>query len=243
MEDAAENRDERIERNVIKPIEDAMAILLRSGLKPGVELSERDRTTVATFVALMSLRTRLAHQEIGDFAAEVSETALLMACAMAESDPRSAQVRELLKTHRLRIGPKMPMLISLSLLRDFTYWLNQMGWSLITSGPHDHFIASDDPYRQVDPDANPPSAHGALGARNAEVSLPLTRSLAFFAGWQTQGTRWVQAPPGFVEEINRRTCMTAAIIVAPEPIVPGFDQILKDWEVRKPHMKNLRILA
>lgn len=235
-------RDERIERELIGPIEDETAKLLRSRLQIGVELGEPDRSTLAAFVALMSLRTRFGHETIGDFAARVSETALLMAAAMAESDPKSAQIRKLLQTHRLRVGPKMPMMISLSLVDEIAAGIHRMGWTFVHARRGEYFVTSDDPYRQVDPDSDPPSAFGGLGARNVEVSLPLSRDVAFFAGWHSTGSRWVEAPPGFVEETNRRTCMSATIIVSPRPSVPGFEQILRDWEVRRGHLKDFGLV-
>ncbi|MEW5928942.1 MAG: DUF4238 domain-containing protein [Gemmatimonadota bacterium] len=235
-------RDERIERELIGPIEDETAKLFRNSLQVGVELGEPDRSTLAAFVALMSLRTRLWHETIADAVAKVSETALLMAASMAKSDPKSAQIRELLQTHRIRVGPKMPMAISLSLVNEIAAGIHRMGWTFVVARPGEYFISSDDPYRQVNPNADPPSPFGGLAARNIEVSLPLTRNLAFFAGWHSTGCRWVVAHPGFVDEINRRTCMSATIIVSPRPAVPGFEQIVRDWEDRKNHMKEVGLV-
>jgi hypothetical protein len=134
------------------------------------------------------------------------------------------------------------MVISLSLLNEIAAGIHAMGWSLVQARRGEYFVSSDDPYRQINPDADPPRVSGGLGERDIEVSLPLTRDLAFFAGWHTTGSRWIEAPPGFVDAINRRTCMSASIIVAPKPEVPGFEKILNDWENRRAWMERFGIV-
>jgi hypothetical protein len=234
------NRDETAEE-LTGLVETATAELFRR-LEPGADLSDSDRSTLALFVALMSLRTRLLHEEVGDFVARVDETALLMAAAMAEGDPASAQIRELLKTHKIRVSHQFGMGIALSLLEDVAKTIFSMGWTLVVAPADEYFVTSDDPYRQVDPDADPPSHLAGLANPNIEVSLPLTRKWAFFARWDTPGLKWVPAHPGFVDEINRRTCMTASIILSPKPAVPALKQIRGDWEVRKGYMGQLGLL-
>ena len=233
-------KDERIEREFLKHIEVPAGAILRNKVDAEVSLDPAERIALARFITLMSLRVQSFHRTVGDFASEVSMTALVMASSLTDPNEHEAFLEDL-KTHRLEVGHEAPMQISLSLVDNLAPYIHEMGWTFMVSEPPHYFVTSDSPFCQVNPDIVPPISGGhGLSAQNIEVSLPLSRTIAFFAGWHTHGARWIRVPPPTVEEINRRSCADATTILAPSPKLEGFDQILRDWEVRRTHRRFRR---
>lgn len=237
LTDADGLRDESIEREFLKQIEDSAGAILRSKVDAGVPLDAQERIALSRFIALMSLRVPSFHRIVGDFASEVTTTAMVMASSLTAPEEHEAFL-ELLKTHQFEVGREAPMQISLSLVDELAPYIHGMGWTFMVSERPHYFVTSDSPFCKVNPDTIPPMSGGdGLAAQNIEVSLPLSRTVAFFAGWLSHGTRWIVVPPETVKEINRRSCLSATMILAPKPKLEGFDQILRDWEFRRSHRR------
>jgi hypothetical protein len=61
-----------------------------------------------------------------------------------------------------------------------------------------------------------------IHTQSAEVTLPLSRSIALHATWKRGGELWRLAGDDALLEINGRTCQRArAFLVSPRPAVPG----------------------
>ena len=123
---------------------------------------------------------------------------------------------------------------------DLGELLWRMEWRfLCTRTPH-FFITSDHPFGLVDPTNTDP--HHGVGMANPEVeaSFPLSRTMAFFAGWhrplpnQKEPFRaFLPVGPEMVEEINRRsTRLASREIIAPTRGFPGAEGVIAGWKRR-----------
>ena len=66
-----------------------------------------------------------------------------------------------------------------------------------------------------------------LAHKNVEISMPLSRNIAFFAGWKSSGVRWLPVSEDFVEQINTRTVYFASReVIAPKQFFPGSAKLL-----------------
>ena len=101
--------------------------------------------------------------------------------------------------------------------------LAEMGWVLWEAEPPLHFITSSSPLlvafprreEQIGPDVD-------IHSQSAEVTLPLSSTLALHATWKRVGELWRRAGDDALLEINGRTCQRArAFLVSPRPAVPG----------------------
>jgi hypothetical protein len=98
-----------------------------------------------------------------------------------------------------------------------------MNWSFVKSGGADYFITSDRPVAMVDPTSLRPSAGAGLAFPNVEVTMPLSRSVAFIATWTNIQAR-ACAGRGLVKIINQRTAHFAeSELIASKRSFPGSD--------------------
>ena len=106
-----------------------------------------------------------------------------------------------------------------------------MGWTFLRSQPPDYFITSDAPYFMVDPKIDPETwrtmGTSGLGSKRVEVTLPITRDVAFTAGWHGQGEQRLEpASRWLVSQINYRTGLAARrLLIAPKQTFPGSERL------------------
>jgi hypothetical protein len=106
----------------------------------------------------------------------------------------------------------------------------QMGWTFLKSGAPDFFITSDSPFCLINPVSKGEFYKTGLDHQNVEISMPLSRNLAFLAGWKTNGRRWLPASEHLVAQINYRTaCFASRELIAPKRIFPGSEKLLANF--------------
>lgn len=119
--------------------------------------------------------------------------------------------------------------MALSSLKEFAAMAAAMGWTFWVSRPPDYFITSDFPVGFINL-LNPERPPG-LASKDAELSLPLSRTMALAAGWANPSSiGFSSSPPAIVEEINMRTVMRANTIFSPSPRFPGVDIVMDEGQ-------------
>ncbi|MDQ3813949.1 MAG: DUF4238 domain-containing protein [Armatimonadota bacterium] len=107
----------------------------------------------------------------------------------------------------------------------------QMDWFFLHSRAPHFFITSDHPFCLVDPTNRSGDFGTGLRHRHAEITLPLSRDVAFFARWENPSNnsvarRWLPALEDTVEAINRRTASQAKNeLIASTTTFPGVEEI------------------
>jgi hypothetical protein len=101
----------------------------------------------------------------------------------------------------------------------------QMGWMFLKSEASNFFITSDSPCCVINPADK--SRESGLAHQDVEISMPLSRHVAFFAGWENRGRRWIPASEHIVKQINYRTaCFASRELITPKQVFPGSDKVL-----------------
>jgi hypothetical protein len=243
--DQTGNKSHEVEK-MLSQVESMTAPVVREKVLNQQLLGEEDRATIATFVALMLMRVPAQHEHIGNFKAEVAQRILQVIYQVHMQNPETLEAfkrdyrketgkhdlddlrPEHLDPTRYKIRTTRPAAIgiSFSALTDCARVIAEMGWTFLVSQPPNYFITSDYPFSMLDPtNENQAYGHG-LAFKNVEVSLPLTRNLALFAGWQSKGTRWLPASQRIVKQVNLRSMLSASrFLVAPKPDFPGADKL------------------
>jgi hypothetical protein len=243
--DQTGKRSHEVEK-MLSQVESMTAHVVREKVLNQQLLDEEDRATIATFVALTPARVPAQHEHIGNFMAEVAQDILRAMHQVHMQAPETLEAfkrdyrqetgkhdldnlrPEHLDPTRYKIRTTRPAAIgiSFSAVLDCARIIAEMGWTFLVSAPPDHFITSDYPFSILDPtNRNQAYGHG-LAFKHVEVSLPLTRNLAFLAVWQSKGTQWLPASERIVKQVNLRSMLSASrFLVAPKPDFPGADKL------------------
>ena len=129
--------------------------------------------------------------------------------------------------YKIEANRNMTLLTMIQTATSMADILMQMGWAFLKSEPPHFFITSDYPFCLVDPTNKSHFYSGGLAHKNVEISMPLSRNIAFFAGWKSSGVRWLPVSEDFVEQINTRTVYFASReVIAPKQIFPGSAKLL-----------------
>jgi len=232
-------------------LESIAATVIREKVLAGVTLDDEARYGFAMFVATMMMRVPAMHEHVGDFLTELF--GLMQATlhqAMVEDPSRLEALKEecrretgkcdfqdarpehldpanarITATHTAALG------MSFSALTDAAEMLARMGWTFIRSQSPHYFITSDAPYFMADPKIPPAMwrtmGTGGLGSPRIQVTLPVTRDVAFMAGWHGEGERRVEsASRRLVSEINYRSGLCARrFLIAPKQAFPGAERL------------------
>ena len=231
---------------MLSQMESIIARVVREKILKQQPLDDEERATVATSVVLMWARVPAQHKHIGKFMSEVAQSILQVMHQVHMQDPETLEAfkRDYRQktgkhdlddlrpehldptTYEIRTTRPAAIGISFSVVGDCARIIAEMGWTFLVSQPPDYFITSDYPFSMLDPtNKNQIYGHG-LAFRNVEVSLPLTNHLAFFAGWQSTGTRWLPASQQIVRQVNLRSMLSASrFLIAPKPDFPGADKL------------------
>ncbi len=222
---------------------EAARILRRIVAMEGLE--EEDRYTFAVFVAIMAARVPAQHEPIQDFLNERGRKRLALLHTAYSREPwrlEAGKARYREETGRtdcddLKPADFSPANVEITANRvavlGFAFsavvpWartITEMGWRFLTSNEADYFITSDHPLYIWD-GKNLPNGQIKLLDPNVEITLPLTRNVAFFAGWQSEGTQWQRVPTDLVAEINWRSTYGAPeLLIAPKPNFPGSSEL------------------
>jgi hypothetical protein len=252
--DETGNESQEVEK-AFGQIEGVVAPLIREKIQRQQSLTAEERLEFAGFVALMFARVPGQIEHAGNFMAEVLEKMTAMHLHVLREDPRrleafKQQYREEmgeelpdlrpedLTMEGIRVTTKTPaaLAMNLSAVTMNAQIIADMGWTFWLSSKPDYFVTSDFPFCLHDPTIPKDSIYGpGLGFKRVEVTMPITREIAFIAGWLSQGTRWRQAPRKIVEQMNYRAAMRASrFLIAPKPTFPGVEHILGGSEEAEP---------
>lgn len=101
--------------------------------------------------------------------------------------------------------------------------LREMGWVFWAAEPPGYFVTSSSPFLVAFPSREEEHFFTIdIHSPSAEVTLPLTRSLALHATWKRRGETWRRAGDDALLEINGRACQRAQnFLLAPKPAIPG----------------------
>ena len=131
---------------------------------------------------------------------------------------------------RIEANRNMTLTVMIEEAISLSEIIQQMGWAFLKSASPNYFITSDSPFCLITPGNDKTIYKNGLAYHNAEVSMPLSRNIAFFAGWKMKGRRWLRASESVVEKINCRTaCLASRELIAPKRIFPGSEKILANF--------------
>lgn len=100
--------------------------------------------------------------------------------------------------------------------------LMPMRWHILASQAPHYFITSDHPVYVFDPTAAATGLSAAPLSQTSEITMPLSRELAFLATWPPGDVSLVPVEPDVVANINERSKRGASrFLVAPKPGCPG----------------------
>ncbi len=244
--DETGNESQEVER-AFSQIESIMAPMIREKIQRQQFLTAEERLELAGFVALMFARVPGQIEHVGDFMAELAEKVAATYFQAWKEDPRRLEafkqqyqeemgeelgdVRpEDLNMEGISVTTKRPAALAMNLsgVTMTAQIIADMGWTFWLSSKPDYFVTSDFPFCLHNPKIPKDSIYGpGLAHKHVEVTMPMSRDVAFMAGWLSQGTRWRQAPRKIVEQMNYRAAMRASrFLIAPRPTFPGADEIL-----------------
>lgn len=244
--DETGNENQEIEQ-AFSQVESIAASLIREKVQRQQSFTTEERLEFAGFVAFMLARVPGQIEHVGDFMAEVAKKVTATYFQAWKQDPRRldafkrryreetgeelGDVRpEDLSIEGIKFATKRPaaLAMTLSTVTMAAQMIAEMGWTFWLSSAPDFFITSDYPFCLHNAKIPVDSIYGpGLGQRDVEVTFPITKEIAFMAGWLSTGTRWRQAPRNIVEQMNYRAAMRASrFLIAPKPDFPGSDVIL-----------------
>lgn len=216
-------RDTRIETALAALESGGVPVLkaIATGTRVVSELSDADRLSFAALVASVYLRSDTLRQHFADFEGRVltRATELMIshdgawetfARRQAEagkpvSQEQRAKTREFMadpsryELHMRKDGTMTP-LATLDTVSDLMF---RMNWTLIHAAPGETLVVSDNPVTLVIANDRPAFMRGGLGSRDAEVTLPLSPSVALLMHWRPELTKSIQADRETTRHLNR----------------------------------------
>jgi len=245
--------------NTLAQIEGVVAPIFRDILAEH-ELSHQQRAEFATYLAIAQLRVPGHIDHVSEAMAELPRTHIAILGEVGKRDPDELKqylehVAQAMGTpeiatmrpedfdpekYRITTSPFAAFGASLAHLGDTTMYYNSMSSTFVISRDAGDFITSDYPVATVDPYRQ--TVRTGFGMPNAEVSFPLSRTMALVMRWCTPGsTCWMIATKEDVEQINCRTAVRARQIFAPKPDFPGSDRILTDRQAPLELQRGARV--
>lgn len=104
---------------------------------------------------------------------------------------------------------------------EFSLFIYEMRWSFLVAPIGSTFICSDNPLHLCRPLAekkygrNSRESVAGLAHRDVELSIPISSSIAFFAGWENKlPEAYLTIQKHYVDQINVRTLRASSIIIA-----------------------------
>ncbi len=229
-------------------LEDQAATLIRTKIAAGRSLTDEERGAFAFFVASMFARVPSLHETWGKFLADVGTHVLALSHQMYSENPEAFEASkesyrqatgkddlgdlrpEDLNPSFWRIETRHPATVAIAFsgIETFAQIVYQMGWTFVRAGVGNDFITSDTPVGVLNPKAGPSLYGHGLKYKDIEVTLSLTRELAFLASWHNEGVRWTPpAPERLVKQVNMRAMLPARqFLVAAKSTFSGSEYLL-----------------
>lgn len=216
------SRDTRVETALAAIESDGAPVLKMLGAGAVVaDLSGADRFAFAAFVASIYLRSDTLRQHFADFRGRVLTRAaeLLIshdgawetfARRQAEAG-KPISVEQRAKTRDFMADParyelhmrKDGTMTPLGTLDTVSKLMFQMEWTLIRAAPGEPLITSDNPVVLAIVNDRPAFLRGGLASRDAEVTVPLSPSIALLMHWRPNMSVNIQADRETTRQLNR----------------------------------------
>lgn len=216
-------RDTRVETALAMLESDGAPVLkaIASGATALASLQDQDRAAFAAFVASIYLRSDTLRQHFADFEGRVLTRATELMIShdgawetfarrqAADGKPISQELRA--KTREFMADPsryelhmrKDGTMTALATLDTVSQLMFRMHWTLIHAAPGETLVVSDNPVTLVIVNDRPTFMRGGLGSRDAEVTLPLSPSVALLMHWRSGLTDKFQADRETTRHLNR----------------------------------------
>lgn len=237
--------DDFLER-FLSRTESLAANILRGRILTKAELTAEDRAGLSVFVSLMMLRVPSVHERIGGFMVEVARRTLEMDREQWIRDPESLRkFKERYKQETgkddldnlkaedidpsldIRAKPHVTVALAMAQVLEVAQVIGDMNWSFAHSGGNDYFVTSDHPFNMVNPKLRGGFYGPGLMQDDIEVTLPLTRHVALFAGWKEGFPPVIEVERKFVSQVNRHSCGNSQeFLYSPKMTFPDSDAIL-----------------
>lgn len=245
LTDDSGNETDELER-MLSQVESVAAGLIRGKISSQTPLTSDERLEMSLFLATMHARLPGQHEHIGGFIAQIVRSTMAVQAQVATQDPSAWEAmkrryetetgeklpddldpKDLDPAHyRVSANPKVAMALSFSSVDLLARIIADKGWSFLMTQAPRYFITSDYPFGIYNPLTEGTFYGPPLPAPTTEITIPLTRTIALFAGSPLEEIRWIPVPEELVRQINVRTAIRASFLIAPKTTFPGSDKIL-----------------
>lgn len=206
------------ETDFLRRAEDEAAPLLVKLRDGSFRISDRERSRLAVFVALLFARTPGSRDSMEGLAAKMIEAMVRrdvrgpdFARTMREankgrevSDSRIEELRRSLLrpgAFRCRIIPEFTLESILNVTDTVARMIFELRWSFAIPPLGKHFLASDNPVFWYDPTAPSPFCNG-LASRNMVLTFPIGPELALVGSWHDGSDSYNRVGDIIVDDIN-----------------------------------------
>jgi len=224
-------RDSETLENALAEIEGKVASIFKKIFKEE-SLSEENRATFASFLALMMTRVPNFRNNIATMLEGVIRRMNLMMASHKKGFEGSVRrfekdtntkigmpVEELRQfmldesRYEIKANPQFSLAMALSNLDTLTRVFFDMKWAFIKATSDYKFLSGDNPLYYCDPTHDPHSFYGVgLANKNVQVTLPLSREVALFSSWRGR-SGYTQGRNTHVKSINKSTILAASRFV------------------------------
>lgn len=233
---------DKVETRLFQRLESKAAEIIRGKVEGHRQLDEEERAWLSTFVVSLFVRVPAHREWVADTLSMVAKANMAELRKELLEDPEalehfkeqsgivelSNELLEGMDPHDLELEWSTGWLLGFSLQRfvELAQLINEMGWTFLVTGPGAYFVTSDHPFCMMN--AKDKVQPGLL-QKNVEITLPLTRTVCFYANWRSSGLDYRPLPRDGVAETNTRTWRARAseIVVGPQQDFPGHDGLPK----------------
>lgn len=238
--------------SLLSRLENQAATLIRTKITDGTPLTDEERRAFAFFVASMFARVPSLHETWGKFFADIGTDVLALCHQMYSENPEAFEAvkeryrqatgkddlgnlrPEDLDPSLCQIKTRHPVTVAVAFsgIETFAQTVYQMGWTFVRAGDGNSFITSDTPVCMFNPKADRSYYGHGLAYTDVEVTLSITRQLAFLAGWHSQGVRFTSpAPERLVKQVNMRAMLPARqFLIAAKPTFSAAEYLRSSSE-------------
>lgn len=246
------NKDCESFENAFEKMENKAALIFRK-IKNHESMNAQDRKTFAVFLALTMVRVpnyrNNIERSIGEF---IKKIHIIMAShsagfkSMIDEDEKDTgrkigvPAEELQKfildgnKWDVKVNPQFSLSMIGLLAKDIASIFYKMNWSFLEATDNFKFVTSDNPLFYFDPTHNPRSLHGVgLANKNIEVTLPISRDLAFLGKWE-KSEGYKKLNNDLVKKINRRTIISDSRFVFASQYSDGLNRLVQKYKDSTP---------
>jgi len=222
-------------------------------------LSDEDKVNFAWFVASMMTRTPNFRNNIQKSTSEmIQHLTLFMASHKSNFEqmvkryeqstgnkidmPVEEFRQSILDTKRYKIGinPQYAMGMALKQMEHLVGIFFNMKWAFLKATDDQKFLTGDNPLSYIDPTHDHRSFYGVgLANKKIEVSLPLSKDICAFGGWNLDSKlsgKYLQIKKEMVKDLNRRTAMSSKRFIFAHYISESLDGFVKKYKGSHPVM-------